>query len=400
MKFDVIIVGGGLQGGLIALAFRHFQPHLRILLIEKQKVVGGNHTWSFHAEDIPTQAIPIVEPLICTRWNGYHVQFPGFSRRVESPYYCILSAQFHQVVSKALSNSGHVLMLGTGVKSLQEESVLTEDNMIYQSNLVLDARGSASLSKNKGGFQKFVGWEIEPDTEWPENEPLLMDATVPQQDGFRFIYTLPFSKRRILIEDTVFSDTPSWNKEEFRNNIRAWLSRHNRSSYRILREESGILPMPWAGELPQVVQSSPIKVGSAGNWYHPATGYSFPLAIRVALALAQGPLAESARRVSKLASQISSRYRFSQFLNFLLFQWIAPEDRWQVFRRLYRALPAHRLARFYALNFNLFDSIRMIVGQPPPISIRQMLKRYLNPNNLNRTTQRQIPCHPPSNPVA
>ena len=399
MRFDVIIVGGGLQGGLIALAFQHFQPNLRIVLIEKQKVLGGNHTWSFHAQDVPLQAQPLVEPLICARWPGYRVQFPGFARRVESRYYSILSDHFHQIISTTLLDSKQVLLLGTEVKSLQRGSVITEHDSVYEAHLVIDARGVASVSNYEGGFQKFVGWEIEQDVDWPEEEPLLMDATVPQEDGFRFIYTLPFSKKRILIEDTVFSDSPYWNKEEFRNNIRAWLSKRGVQNYRVLREEFGILPMPWSGKPPRIAQSSPIKAGCSGNWYHPATGYSFPLAIRVALALAQGPLAEATQRISALSKQISLRYSFSQFLNYLLFEWIAPGDRWQVFCRLYRALPEHRLARFYALNFNLIDSLRMVVCWPPPISIGQMLKRYLSRNNLNLNTMRQVPCHPPSNPI-
>ena len=33
-----------------------------------------------------------------------------------------------------------------------------------------------------------------------------MDATVPQRDGFRFVYTLPFAPDRVLIEDTYYSD--------------------------------------------------------------------------------------------------------------------------------------------------------------------------------------------------
>ena len=35
-----------------------------------------------------------------------------------------------------------------------------------------------------------------------------MDATVPQLDGYRFIYVLPFSRRRVLIEDTIYADSP------------------------------------------------------------------------------------------------------------------------------------------------------------------------------------------------
>ena len=35
-----------------------------------------------------------------------------------------------------------------------------------------------------------------------------MDARVPQEGGFRFMYVLPFTSKRLLIEDTRYSDGP------------------------------------------------------------------------------------------------------------------------------------------------------------------------------------------------
>ena len=39
--FDLILVGGGLQNGLIALAVRSRWPHARIALVERGDHVGG-----------------------------------------------------------------------------------------------------------------------------------------------------------------------------------------------------------------------------------------------------------------------------------------------------------------------------------------------------------------------
>ena len=35
-----------------------------------------------------------------------------------------------------------------------------------------------------------------------------MDATVPQDGGYRFVYVLPFADRPLLVEDTHYSDQP------------------------------------------------------------------------------------------------------------------------------------------------------------------------------------------------
>ena len=49
---DVAIVGGGLAGGLIALALHRAHPEIRFQLIEAGKALGGHHRWSwFGSED-------------------------------------------------------------------------------------------------------------------------------------------------------------------------------------------------------------------------------------------------------------------------------------------------------------------------------------------------------------
>ncbi len=44
---DIAILGGGLAGGLIALALRKARPDCTLLLVEQDHVLGGNHVWSF-----------------------------------------------------------------------------------------------------------------------------------------------------------------------------------------------------------------------------------------------------------------------------------------------------------------------------------------------------------------
>ncbi len=96
--FDYVIVGGGLQAGLLALALRHHQPDRRVLIIEQQRELGGNHTWCCHAKDIPAAADAWMRPLIRHQWSAYRVQFPGFERLVRQPYRCVPSAHFRHVL--------------------------------------------------------------------------------------------------------------------------------------------------------------------------------------------------------------------------------------------------------------------------------------------------------------
>ena len=48
-----------------------------------------------------------------------------------------------------------------------------------------------------------------------------------------------------------------------------------------------MLPLPLDGELDLPRAGAPIAVGYRGGFFHPVTGYSLPLAARVALAVAK-----------------------------------------------------------------------------------------------------------------
>ncbi len=108
-----------------------------------------------------------------------------------------------------------------------------------------------------------------------------MDAAVRQEDGFRFVYTLPLSATRVLVEDTYFADGPQLDVPSLRQRALAYAHELGLAIARIGREETGILPLPALAAAPRA--SSPFRAGYAGGWFHPTTGYSFPIAARLAL---------------------------------------------------------------------------------------------------------------------
>ena len=42
---DVLLVGGGLASSLIALRLKRSRPTLRIIMLERDAHIGGEHTW-------------------------------------------------------------------------------------------------------------------------------------------------------------------------------------------------------------------------------------------------------------------------------------------------------------------------------------------------------------------
>src|SRR3954470_20895738 len=91
---DVAIVGGGLSGGLIALALKKKRPGCDIRLIEAGRGLGGNHLWSFFASDVAAADRWLVAPLISYGWTQYDVAFPARMRTIKAQYYSIESQRF------------------------------------------------------------------------------------------------------------------------------------------------------------------------------------------------------------------------------------------------------------------------------------------------------------------
>lgn len=392
---DYILVGGGLQSGLIAAALSHYQPDASILLIEQQSKVAGNHTWSFHETDLSDRSRAWAEPMVEFRWPRYEVRVGGYERTVEIPYRTCSSDHFSKVLHAVMKHPRRCILTGRRVTSTSEKSVTLEDGQKLNARLVIDNRGPASrlAPGSTGGFQKFWGFEVELDTDWPHTCPIVMDDQLDQTDGFRFVYTLPMGARRLLVEDTRFSNTGVIDREECLMKVAEYLRKRGATHWRILREENGVLPMPSSGPLPGHSLPS-ICGGYHGGWYHAATGYSFPLAVQFAEAIASRPIAQVPDLLNQLKQMHAWRGRFARFLNRLLFELVSPRTRYQIFRRFYRVLGDQAIARFYGHRFTLMDAFRMVVGVPPgglqPFRfLRSFQRRPPSIASITKTTKAQ-----------
>lgn len=361
--YELILVGGGLQNGLIALAALAAQPDRRIALIERGPALGGNHTWCVHPGDVPKAAWAWLEPLVEQRWPGYEVRFPDFQRDLQGSYAALTSERLAAHGAACFAQSPNALLrLNSDVCEVRADGVTLNDGSQLRGHLVVDARGPDPESyRGRAGYQKFLGLELEFAEPHGRTRPLLMDATVEQRDGFRFVYCLPLDAHRMLVEDTVFSARPALDLSDAP--VLAYAQRFGRVS-QVRRREHGVLPMPWQSEDPQSAHS-PLQAGYRGGWFHPATGYSFPAALRLALHLADCDADEALdARFERLRAQHRQQARFAEHLNYLLFHGFDEGAMWHVFRRFY-TLPSPLIDRFYALQMSFTDRARIMLGAPP-----------------------------------
>jgi lycopene beta-cyclase len=363
--FDYVLVGGGLQSALLALTLRERRPSARIAMVERAERLGGNHTWCFHSSDVSGPMRRRLAPLVVAEWPAYEVRFPDGDRVVGDAYAAILPERLHAVVSESLAAAGQELITGCGASGVFADRVVLDDGRELTARLVVDARGPAPTDPTAPtGFQKFLGLEVVLADGHGLEHPILMDARVDQTDGYRFFYVLPFAKDRLLVEETRFSSTPDLDESRARDAIERYCDRQGWKVTRTEREEIGVLEMPWSGET-QLPGPGVLQAGYRGGWFHPGTGYSLPVAARLAEAVADHPPEEIRGGALRGLHRAHTRQReYCHLLNRLLFRWYPPAMRWHIFARFYR-LPRAVIARFYALDLGAADQARLLVGQPP-----------------------------------
>ncbi len=388
---DVAIVGGGLAGGLIALALRQRCPDLPITLIEQGDTLGGNHRWSWFESDLGDQGRELLVPFRCKGWNaGYDVLFPEHTRTLGSSYRSLVSDDFHAALMLELGPQS--VMLGASAQDLEAGRVSLSDGSEITARAVIDCRPFVPSAELEGGWQIFLGRHIRLDRPHGLTRPTIMDASVTQHapygngDAYRFVYVLPLADDEVFIEDTYYADEPRLDKTMLASRIDAY--QHAKGwTGQIVGEETGILPVITGGDFDAFRRGLEIDgvamAGARGGFTHPLTSYTVPIAVENALAIGEawannsqmdGPsLAKFCRKRSR---QHWRRTGFYRLLGRMLFGAAEPSRRVNIFQRFYR-LPEGLIERFYSAHSTRFDRFRILCGKPP-VSIPRAIRALAN----------------------
>jgi lycopene beta-cyclase len=365
---DVAIAGGGLAGGLLALALHRARPELRLALVEAGETLGGNHRWSWFESDLQQEGAALLAGFRTASWQGYGVRFPAYRRALETRYHSLASADFDAALRRDLPPDA--VRTRCAVDALDARGIDLESGERIVARAVIDCRGIESPAALHGGWQVFMGRTLETPEPHGVERPTIMDATIDQHGAYRFVYVLPTGAHELFVEDTYYADSPVLDRGSLSGRLDQYCAAHGWGG-RISGGETGILPVITGGDFGAFQRSQRIDgvaaAGVRGGFVHPLTSYSLPFAVETALAIA----AEADLTGPQLAAMIEDRARrhwrqtrFYRRLGRMLFGAAPPEQRYRVFERFYR-LPRPTIERFYAARATRLDRARILCGRPP-----------------------------------
>ena len=205
-------------------------------------------------------------------------------------------------------------------------------------------------------LQHFEGFVVTSKTDvFDEKIVTLMDFRCDQSRGIHFIYLLPFSKRKALVESTMFSKTVE-NKEFYSNEISKYLKKYfNLVEFTKSCHEKGIIPMHYIS----FVSKEIYNIGTRGGAVRPSSGYAFTFIQKQAF-----QIISQIKKRKKINTQIHNNidlFLDKIFINVINeYPILAPK----IFSSLARILNGDEMAKFMSGNASLLTTCKIIISMP------------------------------------
>jgi len=363
--FDLVILGGGCAGLSLSMALAaHGGRCPRTLVLESRTEYTNDRTWCYWSNQ--SRAVPYPTQH---QWQTMRVANVGQSVLLDcgsTPYQMVAAQDFYAAAQYLIDRQPNITLgLGTSVVgepircgegwSMRTSSgTVTAHSVVDTRPSVLPRRDGATL------WQSFYGQEIECSA--AVFDPLLldlMDFLAPDVRDVGFVYVLPVTPTRALVEVTVFGATPL-GPQELRTRLEVALAqRVGGAPFTALRSEHGILPMGLT-ETARSEHKSLVRVGVMAGGARPSTGFAFQRIQCWASACARA-LVSGGHPLGHPPDPLPLRLMDQIFLDVLRAK---PSRGGAIFFALFSRADPARVIRFLSGTAGVADSLAVVAAMP------------------------------------
>lgn len=367
-KYDIIIAGGGLAGLSLAWYLAKGGYKGEVLVVDSVFAPTNDKTWCFW-----TNKEPPFRDIIFKKWKKTWVsvlEYSTFRYLNEYSYYCIRSGDFREYVLRELTKRKNFDLLEENILDFSSHKkkavLLTKGGDSYIADYIFQSvMKPKDLDEDQIKYplkQHFLGWEIE--TLEPAFDPetfTIMDFDSDFRPGVGFMYVLPYTHQKALLEFTVFSEE-TLKKKEYKKRIKHYLY-HNfgldKEHYEIKRKEYGEIPMEDRPHIPYY-QNNVINLGSVAGQTKPSTGYTFTRIQDYTQSLAQN-LIQGFDPLPPQQSKFKYRYYDLLLLHILS---NSTEDSLRIFQSLFKKNNFDEIFRFLGEETNFKQDLKIMSSVP------------------------------------
>ena len=211
----------------------------------------------------------------------------------------------------------------------------------------------------------FSGLEIETKKDFFDEEIFnLMDFDCEQKDSVHFFYTLPYSKKKALVETTWISDLKNSSLQDYDEQLNNYIKDQLKiKDFTINYKEVGAIPL---FNIDYIKKPNQINIGTVGGMTRLSTGYTF-LNIQ-----------EHSKYIRKNLDNIQNTSLFTlskkyQFLDNIFLKVLKnnPKDMGQIFFKMF-GCPSKTVINFLSNKSNLLEDLSIISKMPKLKFLRQL----------------------------
>lgn len=377
MKYDYAFSGLGLAAMMTLLKMSEcgLLKNKRILVFDPDDKDKNDRTWCFW--DNPNG---FWDHLVSSRWKEAVFIGDSIEKDVLGGFcYKMIEAEKFYYYYKEKLHSYDVDWVKEKVVAYHEKGgqvVIETGSAVYFSNILFNSICDYQLLFDQVRYpvlqQHFLGWFVEVENAFfDQNKAVFMDFSVPQKENTRFMYVLPLSERKALIEYTLFSKE-LLTLEEYENEIRTYLKSQGLEKFEVYAKEQGSIPMTvypfWKNNTKRI-----LNIGTAGGWTKASTGFTFK---------------NVDKQTSKLMSLLKKEdFDFRDFMS--LNRYIFYDDLFvdvlyrenflgkKVFSSLFSNCDSKTILRFLDGETTFMEELRVIWSCPKLPFILSLLRRLL-----------------------